>query len=294
MIMHVRQRWSLCGKQGQTFWLECSLIGRLNSWPFFTSYMYTVNINSDIGPTNQHTWRCVDVMRPLLLRIVRSQLRWFKHLLWLPPGCLPLEVFRAKPIGRRPWSWPRTHSPGRTCSPGEAAELYSFPAKMGFQGRGGPVVATIVTWHPQSNEVLGAGAGSLCVHLFLCVSPRNCRHLGYHKIFFKEHFNPWILFYRSPPPSSVTRVHHLLSGDKQVTATAANSDRLLALWQTETYPWYFAAIGWMKNVLTEMLKAKKAKLHTCGEEENVSSIYFFTVDMTYMHQPFPSASSPRE
>ncbi len=52
-------------------------------------------------------------VEPLLLCINRSQLRWFRHLLWLPSGWLPLEVFRAQPIGRRPWSRPRTHWPER-------------------------------------------------------------------------------------------------------------------------------------------------------------------------------------
>ncbi|XP_065817852.1 uncharacterized protein [Labrus bergylta] len=41
-------------------------------------------------------------VEPLLLRIERSQLRWFGHLLRMPPGRLPLEVFQARPTGRRP------------------------------------------------------------------------------------------------------------------------------------------------------------------------------------------------
>jgi len=43
---------------------------------------------------------------PLLLCL--SQLRWFGHLIRMPPGCLPLEVFRACPTGRRPRGRPRT------------------------------------------------------------------------------------------------------------------------------------------------------------------------------------------
>uniref|UniRef100_A0A8C2WVQ0 FERM and PDZ domain containing 1 n=1 Tax=Cyclopterus lumpus TaxID=8103 RepID=A0A8C2WVQ0_CYCLU len=35
----------------------------------------------------------------LLLRVERSQLRWFGHLVRMPPGRLPLEVFRARPTG---------------------------------------------------------------------------------------------------------------------------------------------------------------------------------------------------
>uniref|UniRef100_A0A8C2ZC47 Reverse transcriptase domain-containing protein n=1 Tax=Cyclopterus lumpus TaxID=8103 RepID=A0A8C2ZC47_CYCLU len=44
----------------------------------------------------------------LLLRVQRSQLRWFGHLVRMPPGRLPLEVFRARPTGRRPRGRPRT------------------------------------------------------------------------------------------------------------------------------------------------------------------------------------------
>ena len=38
----------------------------------------------------------------------RSQLRWFKHVIRMPPGCLPGEMFRARPTGRRPPGRPRT------------------------------------------------------------------------------------------------------------------------------------------------------------------------------------------
>jgi len=44
-------------------------------------------------------------VEPLLLRIERSQLRWFGHLIRMR---LPLEVFRARPTGRRPRGRPRT------------------------------------------------------------------------------------------------------------------------------------------------------------------------------------------
>ncbi len=44
----------------------------------------------------------------LLLGIERSQLRWLGHLFRMPPGCLPGEVFRASPTGKRPWGRPRT------------------------------------------------------------------------------------------------------------------------------------------------------------------------------------------
>ena len=38
----------------------------------------------------------------LLLRIKRSQLRWFRHLVRMPLGRRLLEVFQARPTGRRP------------------------------------------------------------------------------------------------------------------------------------------------------------------------------------------------
>ncbi len=48
-------------------------------------------------------------VEPLLLCVERSQLRWLRHLVRMPPGSLPLEVFRAYLIGRKPWGRPRTH-----------------------------------------------------------------------------------------------------------------------------------------------------------------------------------------
>uniref|UniRef100_A0A3Q3XBL8 RING-type domain-containing protein n=1 Tax=Mola mola TaxID=94237 RepID=A0A3Q3XBL8_MOLML len=47
-------------------------------------------------------------VEPLLLRVERSQLRWFGHLGRMPPGRLPGEVLRACPSGRRPRGRPRT------------------------------------------------------------------------------------------------------------------------------------------------------------------------------------------
>ncbi|XP_054656606.1 uncharacterized protein LOC129194983 [Dunckerocampus dactyliophorus] len=46
-------------------------------------------------------------VEPLLLHIERSQLRWLGHLVRMPPGRLPGEVFRACPAGRRPRGRPR-------------------------------------------------------------------------------------------------------------------------------------------------------------------------------------------
>uniref|UniRef100_A0A671UC54 ribonuclease H n=1 Tax=Sparus aurata TaxID=8175 RepID=A0A671UC54_SPAAU len=47
-------------------------------------------------------------VEPLLLCVERSQLRWFGHLMRMPPGRLPREVFLARPTGRRPRGRPRT------------------------------------------------------------------------------------------------------------------------------------------------------------------------------------------
>ncbi|TWW74298.1 hypothetical protein D4764_14G0002990 [Takifugu flavidus] len=47
-------------------------------------------------------------VEPLLLRVERSQMRWLGHLVRMPPGCLPGEVFRACSSSRRPPGRPRT------------------------------------------------------------------------------------------------------------------------------------------------------------------------------------------
>merc|ERR1712208_854 len=47
-------------------------------------------------------------VEPLLLRLERSQLRWFGHLVRMPPERLPREVLGARPTGRRPRGRPRT------------------------------------------------------------------------------------------------------------------------------------------------------------------------------------------
>ncbi|KAL3045558.1 hypothetical protein OYC64_013764 [Pagothenia borchgrevinki] len=47
-------------------------------------------------------------VEPLLLRVEWSQLRWFGHLVRMPPGRLSREVFQARPAGRRLRGRPRT------------------------------------------------------------------------------------------------------------------------------------------------------------------------------------------
>jgi len=55
------------------------------------------------------TWRELGV-EPQLLHIGRSQLRWFWHLIRMPPGHLHLEVFRAGPNALGSSSWPGNSS----------------------------------------------------------------------------------------------------------------------------------------------------------------------------------------
>ena len=47
-------------------------------------------------------------IEPLLLRIVRSQLRWFGHVSRMPQVRLPKQALHAKANGRRPVGRPRT------------------------------------------------------------------------------------------------------------------------------------------------------------------------------------------
>ncbi|KAK3537233.1 hypothetical protein QTP70_003994 [Hemibagrus guttatus] len=53
------------------------------------------------------TWEELGVQL-LLFHIERGQLRWLRHLFWMPQGRLPGEVFRACPLGKRPRGRPRT------------------------------------------------------------------------------------------------------------------------------------------------------------------------------------------
>ncbi len=38
----------------------------------------------------------------LPLYVERNQFLWFGHLVRMPPGCLPMEVFQAHPAGKSP------------------------------------------------------------------------------------------------------------------------------------------------------------------------------------------------
>ena len=47
-------------------------------------------------------------VEPLLLCVKKSQLRWFEHLVRMPPGRLPREMFQERSAGKRPQGRPRT------------------------------------------------------------------------------------------------------------------------------------------------------------------------------------------
>uniref|UniRef100_A0A8C4TBM5 Zgc:136493 n=1 Tax=Erpetoichthys calabaricus TaxID=27687 RepID=A0A8C4TBM5_ERPCA len=67
------------------------------------------NATADLGMTLLlASARKVIQVEPLLLHIERSQMRWLGHLIRMPPGRLPGEVFRARPTRRRPRGRPRT------------------------------------------------------------------------------------------------------------------------------------------------------------------------------------------
>ncbi|KAK0152308.1 hypothetical protein N1851_006217 [Merluccius polli] len=70
-------------------------------------------------------------VEPLLLCVERSQLRWFGHLIRMPPGHLPLEVFRACPTGRRPRGRPRTRWRDYICLGVPQEELENVAGEKG-------------------------------------------------------------------------------------------------------------------------------------------------------------------
>ena len=78
-------------------------------------------------------------LEPLLLYLERSQLRWFGHLVRMPTGRLPLEVFQARPVGRRPRGRPTTrwrdysqHWPGNASgSPRQSWSMWPGKGKSG-------------------------------------------------------------------------------------------------------------------------------------------------------------------
>ena len=72
------------------------------------------------------------------LSIKRSQLRWFEHLVRMHPGYLTLEVFQARPTGRRPQGDPE-HPGGIT--------YFSWPWNT-LGSPGGAVAGEKIVWVP--------------------------------------------------------------------------------------------------------------------------------------------------
>lgn len=70
------------------------------------SFLWTV-----AGHSRRDRGRSSDIQREIgaepLLRGGRSQLRWFRIVIKMPPGCLHLALFQARPSGRRPRGGPR-------------------------------------------------------------------------------------------------------------------------------------------------------------------------------------------
>ena len=97
------------------FAAECEAVGmrvvteRIRSWIQAAEMSFLRRVT---GLSFRDTVKSSDIpgrqgVEPLLLRIERSQLRWFGHLVRMPPGCLPLEVFQARQTWRRPQGRPR-------------------------------------------------------------------------------------------------------------------------------------------------------------------------------------------
>jgi len=86
---------------GHKFWVVTE---RMRSWIQADKICFLCRV---AGLSLRDRVRSSDIRRelgvePLLIHVKRSQLRWFGHLIRMPPGRL-LEVFRARLTGRRPW-----------------------------------------------------------------------------------------------------------------------------------------------------------------------------------------------
>ena len=111
-----------CGDEGaESEGKDLDLPVHLHSNPHLWSWAFGSDRKNEIADTSGQNeflslggWlslgdrvRSSDIQRelgvePLLLHVERGQLRWFGHLIRMPPGRLPLEVFRAHPTGKRP------------------------------------------------------------------------------------------------------------------------------------------------------------------------------------------------
>ncbi|TWW80569.1 hypothetical protein D4764_01G0003840 [Takifugu flavidus] len=106
----------LLGASSQLLQPVSTMIKVLNN--FFscdTAFAFILCLSTKADPVVNHTERVRSSaireelrVEPLLLRVERSQMRWLGHLVRMPPGRLPGEVFWACPSGRRPPGRPRT------------------------------------------------------------------------------------------------------------------------------------------------------------------------------------------
>ena len=78
------------------------------------------------------SWKELGV-EPLLLNVERGQLRRFWHLLGMPPGGLPLEVYQAHPTGKRPQGRPRYSLEGLYITSGLIMHRHP-PERVGKRG----------------------------------------------------------------------------------------------------------------------------------------------------------------
>jgi len=101
----------LSGTVDEIFTLAELLRGVKGVWPsslhVFCIYLEKAGLSLRDRMRSSAIWGELGV-ESLLLHIERNQLRWVGHLVSLPPGRLPLEVFWTRPTGRRPRGRPRT------------------------------------------------------------------------------------------------------------------------------------------------------------------------------------------
>ena len=72
----------------------------LLNWMEWNGTLTNVNANTCICPTVSCQNDCCE--KSLFQQLCATQLRWFGHLVRMPPGRFPREVFQARLAGRRP------------------------------------------------------------------------------------------------------------------------------------------------------------------------------------------------
>ena len=144
-------------------------------------------------------------VEPLLLRIERSQMRWFGHLVRMLPGRLPGEVFRARPTGRRPRGRPRT--PERRLGtprgpPGRAGGRGRGQGRLGFSVK----AAAPATRPPEKRQMMDGWMDlwmDLYVNKYFCLqSPVSGTHTSISFPFTPEQLGnlSCFLFHSAVPP----------------------------------------------------------------------------------------------